>query len=63
MNNGDRTKQHMVVNRTNGSNILCFTDNGQPAVYADTPPAELFASQLRDRFPGCVFAVISFEAL
>lgn len=63
MSNGDRTKQHMVVNRTNGSNILCFTDKNQPAIYADTPPAELFASRLRERFPGCTFTVISFEVL
>lgn len=63
MSNGDRIKQHMVVNSTNGRKMLCFTDKNEPAVYADAPAAELFAAQLRKRFPDAEFTVISFEVL
>lgn len=55
--------KHMVVRTDMALNMLCFTDTGQAAVYNDAAPAEVFAQKLRDRFPGCTFAVLSFQVL
>jgi hypothetical protein len=68
MSNGDRSKQHMVTMRVElpgniGYDVICHTENGQPAIYADTPPAELRAAQLRDACPWQKYRVISFEVL
>lgn len=68
MSNGDKSYQHMVVNVVpigeDGSVIsLMLTESGEPAVYADSPPAELHAAQLRASYPQGTFRVLSFQVL
>lgn len=69
MSNGDKQYKHMVVCRMpvtdDGvpADVLCFTEGGQPAVYGDTPPAELRCSQLREQNPHVTFRVVSFQVL
>ena len=56
-------KIHIVVCCRTGSNTLCLTDTGQPAVYDDPAFAELHAAQLRDKYPGLTFRCIESEVL
>ena len=63
MSNGDHDYKHAVIRTDLGFTMLCSTDTGEPAVYNDTPPAEVFAQRLRDRFPDCTFRVLSFQVL
>lgn len=65
MSHPDDKKKHMVVRVEEIGELcmLCFTDSGQPAVYADPAFAELHAAQLRDRHPGFRFRCIAFEVL
>lgn len=62
-NNGDRIYTYAVVRTDLVGVMLCNTDGGQPAVYADSAPAEVFAQTLRDRFPDCTFRVLQFVVL
>lgn len=67
MSNGDKHYKHMVVRVDKGEDsagwVLCFTGKGEPAVFNDTPPAELLAAQYREKFPHCHYRVISFQVL
>lgn len=63
-NNGDRIYTYAVIRTDLGlGTMLCNTDGGQPAVYADSPPAEVFAQTLRQRYPDCTFKVLQFVVL
>lgn len=62
--NGDREYKHMVVVDTNAFGaVICNTAGGQPAIFHDTPPAELLAAQLREKQPSANIRVISFQVL
>lgn len=63
MSNGDKSYQHMVVRDTRACYVICNTDSGEPAVFHDTPQAELLCAKLRERWPGNEFRVISFQVL
>lgn len=63
MSNGDHDYKHAVIRTISGMAMLCKTDSGEPAVYADPAPAELMAAKLRNRFPECTFSILSFQVL
>ena len=63
MSNGDHTYTHAVIRTDLGFTQLCMTDGGQPAVFNDSPPAEVLAQTFRERFPDCTFRVLSFKVL
>lgn len=68
MGNGDKNYKHMVVievplGKAAMMLAVCQTEGGQPAVFHDTPPAELLAAQLREANPSGAYRVISFQVL
>lgn len=68
MSNGDKNYQHMVVIEVPITDELvlravCHTEGGQPAVFNDSPPAELLAAQLREKNPAGIYRVIGFQVL
>lgn len=59
---------HTVVNviplGTAGTvTAIMFTDAGEPAIYNDTPAAELHCAKLREQFPFGTFRVITAQVL
>lgn len=64
MANGDKNYKHMVAGVLgDGTQILCFTEGSQLAVFNDTAPAELLAAQMREKYPHLKFNVLSFQVL
>lgn len=61
--NGDHDYKHAVVLVWEGAKMLCCTDSGEPAIYNDSAPAELFAAVLRERNLGQRYIVLSFQVL
>lgn len=61
--NGDHSYKHMVVRTDLGFSIICITEGLQPAVYNDSGPAELYAAQLREKYPENRYHVASFQVL
>lgn len=62
----DKPTQKSVVVRVEpigDLKMLCFTERGEPAIYADSGPAEMYCAHLRDRYPDYRFAVIDFWVL
>lgn len=57
-------KLHIVVRcNPDGSYSLCMDLSGQPAIYVDSPPAEVLCGQMRESFPHNRYAVMDTHAL
>lgn len=63
MSGNNKTLVHMVVLVTLNGPLVCMTNNGEPAVFNDTPPAELLCAQLRESAPQGMYRVLSFPVL
>jgi len=53
----------VVMERSDDLRVLCYTENDEPAVYNDSPAAEIRAAQLREHFPENIYHVLSPEVL
>jgi hypothetical protein len=43
--------------------MLCFTDQGAPAIFVDASDAELLAAKRREEFPGINYRVLTCPVL
>lgn len=64
MSNGDHDYKFMVVRAADdgASDILCYRGS-EPAIFNDSPPAELLCMQLRTAYPDCRYRVLQLQVL